>query len=86
MQSLHGNFSIHRTTTVDGLAAIMVVPNPVSELPMSFSWDDAKDESAELSFADVQGGNFLPNEYVTLVYANDYKISLPPYVPTVTKM
>jgi hypothetical protein len=45
--------------------------------------DDSKDDSAEVYFNDVQGGNFLPNEYLTLVYPEDYIIHLGPYVPSI---
>lgn len=83
MQSIHGSFAIHRVRTVDGHNAIMLVPNPVDELPLSFSMDDARDDIAEIHFPDVQGGRFLPNEYLTLVFSDDCKIELPPYAPTV---
>jgi hypothetical protein len=83
MQSIHGSFSIHRTQTVDGKHAILLVPNPVAQTPLMYAMDDEKDESAEVHFRDVQGGNFAPNEYLTLLYPNDYEINLGPYIPIV---
>lgn len=83
MQSLYGNFSIHRTKTVDGRDAILVVPVAVSELPMGFTWDDEKSQPAEVHFANVQGGSFPPDQYLTLLFDDDYRVELAPYAPPI---
>lgn len=82
MQSLYGNFSIHRTKTVDGKNAILVVPIPVSELPISFTWDDDRGQPAEVHFVDVQGGPYPPDQYLTLQFDDDAHLELAPYAPT----
>jgi hypothetical protein len=83
MQSIHGNFAIHRTKTVDGKNAILLVPYAHLDSQIIVSLDDSKDDSAEVYFEDVQGGESLPNEYLTLVYPGDYTLCLGPYVPTI---
>lgn len=83
MQSLHGEFAIHKIKTPDGRDAIMVVPNPVSEAPLTFSWKDT-DESAEVYFGNVDGGENPSDTYLTLVFPGDYRVCLGPYLPAVT--
>jgi hypothetical protein len=83
MQSIHGSFAIHRTQTVDGRNAILLIPNPVDEFPLNFSMDDERGEGAEIYFGNVQGGEFPPDSYLTLVFSEEYSIDLAPYVPLV---
>lgn len=87
MQTLMGNFTIHRIKTEDGRNAVMVVPMPISEVPLSYSFDDQKDEFADISF-ELATQELAPvhpaDSYLTLLYPDDMKIHLGPYVPSIT--
>lgn len=75
MQSIHGNFSLHRTRDGSGKDAILLVP--ADDLPLAYCAND-EDESAEVSFERVLDANFPPDSYLTLRYSDDRNIHLGP--------
>lgn len=68
MQSIHGNFRMHRTKDGSGRDAILLVPT--DDLPLTYCQNE-EDESAEVSFERVLGGNFPPDSYLTLRYSEN---------------
>lgn len=75
MQSIHGNFKMHRTKDGSGKNAILLVPT--DELPLTYSRNE-EDESAEISFERVLGRDFPPDSYLTLRFSGDLTIQLGP--------
>lgn len=59
---LEGNFAVHRTKTVNGKDAILVIPEPDGEVLLL--------DECPMSFELFRGGENPPESYLTVTHGN----------------
>ena len=71
--SISGNFAIHRTKTINGKDAILIVPE--DDIPLFY---ETGNHFLPVSFEHVEGGETPPDTYLTITYPNGDKTHLGP--------
>jgi hypothetical protein len=69
-QTIEGNFSVHRTKTVNGKDALLVIPER--------NGDVLTLDECDISFERVDDGNYPPDTYLTITNYDGVKIHLGP--------
>ena len=74
---------MHRIATPDGRNAIMVVPEIEGDRDLRYSTEEMPvEETTLIEFRRVDGGEHLPDSYLTLDYPErDMTLHLGPYIP-----